>query len=301
MAQRHSINALLLIAIAAVVLMSFVPVLIRYTQANEATIGIVRLAIGAMGLAIILFFTRKAEQLSRKEWGWLIFLGFVFAIHWYSYFRSIKLADASLAAIGVATFGIHLLLLNAVIFREKLSAIDLLAVLMAFAGIYVASPNLSLDSEKLLGFLIAVLSGFFYACLPLINRQLSHLATNTRGLGQFGFGLLFFLLMLPQANFHLTSADWLSLTVLGLVCTLVAHTLWIKVSTELPTNFTAVIYYGYVPLAMIMSYFFLGESITWQKIVGAIMIIGANIMVIFMHKKNQRNRNNAQSTKAKLN
>lgn len=268
--------------------MSFVPVLIRYTQANEATIGIVRLAIGASGLALFLVFKRTQQQLSRKEWGWLVFLGFVFAIHWYSYFRSIKLADASLAAIGVATFGIHLLLLSAFILKEKLSVIDWLAVLIAFAGIYIASPDLAIDSDKLIGFLIAVLSGFLYACLPLINRQLSHLPTNTRGLGQFGFALVFFLMLLPQADFTLTTVDWVSLAILGVVCTLIAHTLWIKVSTELPANFTAVIYYGYVPLAMVMGYFFLGESITWQKVVGALLIIGANILVIFMHKKKHR-------------
>ncbi|TQV72276.1 DMT family transporter [Aliikangiella marina] len=288
MRSKHSINALLSLAVIAVVLMSFVPVLIRYTQANEATIGIIRLAIASVGLAIILLFTRGRVVLNPKEWRWLGFLGFVFAIHWYAYFKSIKLADASLAAIGVATFGVHLLLLNAAIFKEKLSLIDLMAVLIAFIGIYVASPQLSIDSEKLLGFAIAVVSGFLYACLPLINRQLSHLTTNTRGLGQFGFALLFFALLLPQANFDLSRTDWLSLAALGVVCTLVAHTIWIKVSTELPANFTAVIYYGYVPLAMMMSYFFLGEAITWQKVVGASMIIGANILVIFKHKKNQK-------------
>jgi len=287
MPSATSLRSLVLIAIGAILLMSFVPVLIRYTQANEATIGIVRLAIGAAGLLIMLIFVKKRPQLNRHDWFWLIFLGAVFAVHWYTYFRSIKLADASLAAIGVATFGIHLLLLNSLFFGEKLKLVDGFAVSMSFAGIYIASPAIDLDSAKLTGFIFSIVSGFLYACLPLINRQLAHLPTNTRALGQFGFGLLAFLVLLPQANFQLGAIDWLSLLMLGLVCTLVAHTLWIKVSTELPANFTAVIYYGYVPMAMLLSYLFLNESITWQKITGAIFIIGANILVVFEHQRNK--------------
>ena len=280
-----SLRTLVAIAISAILLMSFVPVLIRYTQANEATIGILRLAIGAAGIGLILAFRKRHIKLNNHDWRWLICLGLVFAVHWYSYFRSIKLADASLAAIGVATFGVHLLLLNSVILREKLNTSDLFAVAISFSGIYIASPELDLDSEKLNGFLLAIFSGFLYACLPLINRHLTHLTTNTRAMGQFSFGLIGFLFLLPQANFNLSQVDWISLAVLGVFCTLIAHTLWIKASTELPPNFTAVLYYGYVPLAMLLSYLFLGESITWQKIVGASLIISANIMVVFLHKR----------------
>ena len=285
MVPTTSFRLLLLIAISATLLMSFVPVLIRFTQANEATIGIVRLAIGAAGLALLAAFSKRKPKLSRQDWRWLILLGSVFAVHWYAYFRSIKLADASLAAIGVATFGVHLLLLNGLILRDKLNSYDLTAVAVSFCGIYIAAPPLDFDATKLHGFILAVVSGFLYACLPLINRRLGHLPTNTRAFGQFGFALLVFLLLLPDANFQLNQTDWLSLAALGIVCTLVAHTLWLKASTELPPNLTAIIYYGYVPLTMLLSAIFLQESITWQKLTGAALIIGANVMVAVLHRR----------------
>lgn len=285
MQTNTSLRALIVIAFSAILLMSFVPVLIRWTAANEATIGIARLALAAIGIALLLILKKRRLHLSRHDWYWLASLGLVFAIHWYTYFRSIKLADASLAAIGVATFGIHLLLLNVLILKEKLNFSDVFAVALALMGIYLASPDINLDGEKLSGFVLAIVSGFLYACLPIINRQILHLSTNTRALGQFGFGLCGFLLLLPQANFNLQLADWIGLLVLGIVCTLIAHTLWIKASSELPTQFTAVIYYGYVPLAMLLSYYFLDEPITWQKSIGAGCIIAANVLVVLLHRQ----------------
>lgn len=282
-----SLKSLILIAISAILLMGFVPVTIKWVDANEATIGLIRLVIGAFGIGIILLFKRRSLKLKSTEWYWLVTLGLVFAVHWYSYFKSIKLSDASLAAIGVATFGIHLLVLNRIFYKEKLFASDFIAVAIALVGIYLASPSLDFNSIKLEGFLIAIFSGFMYACLPLINRQLTHLTTNTRAFGQFGFALVAFCFLIPQSNFELSSNDWMGLVFLGVFSTLIAHTLWIKASTELPTSFTAVLYYCYVPLAIVLGYFFLNEPIGWQKLSGASLIIVANVWVALGHKKKQ--------------
>jgi len=236
---------------------------------------------------LLLWKKRRLPQ-ARSDYLWLGLLGLVFALHWYSYFRSIKLADASLAAIGVATFGIHLLLLNAIFYGERFKHSDYAALILALVGIYLTSPTLNFDSDKLQGFLLAIVSGLLYACLPLINRRVAHLGTNTRALGQFFFALLAFLTLLPQSNFQLSQTDWSGLIFLGVFSTLIAHTLWIKASTELPSNLTAVLYYCYVPLAILLGYFFLGEALNWQKLVGAGLIIIANLQVAYFHQKNPK-------------
>jgi len=238
-----------------------------------------------LGIGIFALITRTNLSVSSKELKWLILLGVVFALHWYSYFVSIKKADASLAAIGVATFGIHLLILSGFINREKFGRSDIFAVILSVVGIYLASPTFDLQQNKLQGFLLAILSGFLYACLPIINQRLNHISTQTKALGQFGFALIAFLFLLPQASFNITANDWKGLVLLGVLSTLVAHTLWIKVTTELPSNLTAVIYYLYVPIAMLLSFFLLDESMNWQKIIGAALIILANIMVVLLHKQ----------------
>ena len=275
------------LALLSVCLMSFVPVLIYSISANEVTIGVTRLGIAVSGIVLLMLLGRQFHRISLTELKWLILLGLAFAVHWYFYFWSIKRAGASLAAIAVCTFGIHLLFVNRLFFKEPIRRSDLLAVGVAFVGVFIATPFESGVEGQLYGFLSGLVSGLFYACLPPINRQISHLSTNYRALGQFGFGLLGFSMLWPMTDWDLTKNDWQGMVALGLVCTLAAHTLWNKVSTEMPGNFTAVIYYLYIPLAMGLSVFFLEEEVTLQMMVGAVLIVSANVIVVVFHKGNK--------------
>lgn len=278
---------LILLALLAIFTMGFVPVLIYGIAANEATIGLVRLLIAGGGIALLMAARKQFHTLSRSDVRWLVLLGLVFAVHWYLYFFSIKRAGASLAAIAVCTFGIHLLFVNRWFFKEPIRSRDMLAVLIAFAGVYLATPIEQGSETQLIGFVVGVISGFLYACLPPINRQISHLSTNYRALGQFGVGACCFALLWPITDWQLTTRDWSGLVVLGLMCTLLAHTLWNKVSTEMPGPFTAVIYYLYIPQAMVLSVWFLDEQLTWQMVVGAALIISANVLVVLTHRRRE--------------
>ncbi len=289
MSNQKTDPGLILLSFVTVALLSLVPVIIKAVQANEITIGIARLAIGALGIAI-LAKSKKQQLLSKSTIKWMFFLGLVFSVHWFTYFKSLKLSTVSLGAIGISTFGVHLLILNRIFFKEPLKLADFVAVLVAFFGVYLVLPDTGFKSDHFIGFMYGLFSGFLYACLPIINRKATGLSTNQKAFGQFGFGLLFFAGFIPYGNWQLSSFDWMGLLVLGTVCTLIAHTLWIKVSTELPGNITATVYYFYVPLAMTFSYFLFDEVLTWQKITGAGLIILANVTVVLLHSKGQQKR-----------
>lgn len=274
----------IMLALLSIVLMSLVPVLVKAVAANEITIGIVRLFIGATGI-FLLAKLKKQKLLIRENLGWLFLLGFLFAGHWYTYFKSLKLATVSLGAIGVCTFGMHLLMLNRIFFKEAIRLPDVLAVCAAIVGVVLATPDSNLEPEHFIGFLIAIASGFLYACLPIVNRKATHLTTEQKAIGQFAFGLIFFGGFFPWGTWQLSSFDWGGLLLLGIVSTLIAHTLWIKVTTELPNSITATVYYLYVPLAMAQSVILFNEQLTWQKVTGAALVIGANIMVVLLHNR----------------
>lgn len=282
---------LILLSFFTVGLLSLVPVVIKGIQANEFTIGIVRLAIGAIGIAMLAGNNRK-QLVTKANIKYLLLLGLLFSLHWFTYFKSLKLSTVSLGAIGISTFGVHLLLLNRIFFKETLKLVDLLAVLVAFFGVYLVLPDSGFASDHFIGFMYGLFSGFVYACLPIVNRKASRLSTQQKAFGQFAFGLLFFAVFIPYGNWQLGLTDWAGLLILGIVCTLIAHTLWIKVSTELPGNITATVYYFYVPLAMTFSYFLFDEVLTWQKLTGAGLIIIANISVVLLHqiKANQADK-----------
>ncbi|NQY35979.1 MAG: DMT family transporter [Alteromonadaceae bacterium] len=287
LAKRIPLN-LILLTLVAVTLMGFVPVLVKWTNANETTIGIARLVIGTLGTLTLLASAKSLSTLTsitKKDWLWLALMGLVFAVHWYSYFLAINIASVSFAVIGVSTYGIHLLLLNRFFFKETIKPSEFSAIILAFTGVLIAAPSLNFDSNAFVGFSYGLISGFLYGLLSIMHKKTNHLPTHHRALGQFGFALICFSLFWTSSNWQLNTADWVNLLVLGVVCTLVAHTLWIKVSTELPANLTAILYYIYLPVAMGLSVLILDEVLSWQKLLGAGIIVSANIIIILMQSR----------------
>lgn len=273
---------LILAALVAVLSMSMVPILIRTTAANEFTIGVARILIALALLSPWLFWRKALGSLSRNDWLNLSVVGVVFGCHWLTYFYSIKTANASIAAIAISTYGIHLLLLNWLFKKQYISWLEWLAVLVCFAGVLLIVPSFSLQDKITLGMAVGVFSGLLYASLPLLHQRILAIPTMTRAWGQFLFAGLVFFPFIPATNWQLTPTDWWCLAVLGVVCTVIGHGLWVKVSSELPGIIIGVIYYLYVPVAMVASFLVLDEPLTLNKITGAACIVGANIGIALL-------------------
>ena len=258
-------------AAIALVLFGSIPVAVRHISANPYTIGIFRLAIASVVLGILL---RPALPSSRRDWGRLAVIGFLFFGHWLTFFLSIKMSSASIAAIGLSTYGIFLILFSAVFGNHHLRLIEVAAVLVAAAGAIFIIPQLDLSNRVTIGVLLSMLSAIFYASLPILHQRWSHLPTGTRAVGQFFFALLCFLFFLPKTDWNLRPGDWYGLLFLAIGPTLIAHTLCVRVTTALPTALTSVIYYGNIPVAVALSVILLGEPLSARTVVGALMIIG---------------------------
>ncbi|MGH1470557.1 MAG: DMT family transporter [Cellvibrionaceae bacterium] len=275
-------TGLIIAALLAVLSMSLVPLLIRTTSANEFTIGIVRIFIALLFLSPVVFFKNGKPSLGVSDWKNLALVGVVFGSHWLTYFISIKTANASIAALSLSTYGIHLLLLSWMFRKQQIRAVEWFAVAMCFGGCVLIAPSLNLKDKMTLGMLIGVFSGFLYACLPLLHQRILHVPTMTRAWGQFLFSGIIFFPFITKTDWNLEFDDWWRLAVLGVVCTVIGHSLWVKVSSELPAVITGVVYYLYVPIAMISSFYLLKEVITPVMIIGAILIVGANILIALM-------------------
>ncbi len=273
---------LIIVALTSICTMALVPVLVTVVDANELTIGLARVAIACAVLTPILFFKRAFSGLSRRDWLALLLIGIVFAVHWWTYFYAIRNSSASLGALSLATYGIHMLWINWLLKSQKPKLSDALAILLCFSGCIIVAPSLDLSNHATQGFVVGVLSGFIYALLPFMHQRIAHVPTAVRSWGQFSFAGLFFLLFWPQTNWQLDSNDWWGLLVLGIVSTLIAHTLWVKATTELPAVLSGAFYYLYIPIAMALSYFFLNEEMTFSKLLGASLIVGSCLLGILL-------------------
>jgi drug/metabolite transporter (DMT)-like permease len=135
-----------------------------------------------------------------------------------------------------------------------------------------------MDNAVAVGMLLSCISAAFYASLPVLHQRWSHLPSSTRALGQFGFALLFFLLFLPKTRWDLASRDWAGLLFLAIGVTLIAHSLWVRVTTRLSPAVTAVIYYGNIPIAVLLGVVVLHEPLTMRTVAGGVLIVGGSLL-----------------------
>lgn len=271
----------------AVLCFSSIPVTIRMVSADPMTIGFIRLVFAVSVGFFVLVPSKKLRSLSRQDWVWLLVLGFSFGVHWLTYFMSIKMSSASIAVVGVSSYGIQLILISIFLHGRPFYKTDAVAILFVIAGALIVVPEFSLENEMTIGFCIGVLSAFFYAILPSIHQKNAHIDSGTRSFGQFLFAGVFFALFLPEMDFGLSTFDWISLVYLGIVATLGAHTLWIRVTTSVSAVPASLMYYCSIPLAIALGVIVLNEELTSSLIIGTSLILAGNCFGIAHQIKNK--------------
>jgi len=274
-----------LCAIIALALTATVSSVIKTIDIHPVALGVCRLSI-----ASFLFFMANSSKAFRifkykSEFKYLIFLGLCFGVHWLTYFYSIKIASASIGVIGVATFGIHLTVISLFVLKIRPKKIDYFAVCLAVSGVILLVFNkggLKAEEVNKLGLALSVFSGFLYACLPILHKKIKHISTFERSLSQFFFALIIFVPFAFTTDFNtdwsFEKQDMLGILYLSVVCTVAAHTFWIRATTELNPVASSVIYYIGTPFALFLNYLVLGEKFGIQAIIGICMIYIANIV-----------------------
>ena len=268
----------------AVFLFGITPIFIKEVTANAITIGLVRLVIGT-GFLYFIATNKSLKGLSKAEWKALAIIGVLFGVHWIAYFISVKLSTPSMAILSVSTFGIHMIYLNWIIKGQKPKVFDVITVLVALLGIFLIVPEFTLDNDLTAGILVGLVSALFFAFLPFQQQKHQKINSMTRAFGQYLFALPVFLIFISESNWNLTNQDWYYLGILGVICTVGAHTLWLRATTHLEPTTASLIFYLGTPIAMISSYLFLNEEMNSSKLFGAGLIIGANVVGVLVKRK----------------
>jgi drug/metabolite transporter (DMT)-like permease len=272
-------------ALVALLLFGCIPVVVKLVSANPYTIGIFRLAFATLVLGGFMAVRGELRRITRGDLARLAVIGFLFFGHWLTLFFAVKVSSASIGAIGLSTYGVDLLILGILFGGERPRRAVIIAVLLAAAGAVLVIPKFDLRNDTAVGMLLACVSAAMYASLPLLHQRWSHIPTGVRTLGQFGFALLFFSLFAARTNWDLTPRDWAGLLFLAIGVTLLAHSLWVRVTTRLTPSSTSILYYGNIPVAIALGVLILHDPLTVRTISGASLIIAGGMLGLLSRRK----------------
>ena len=275
-------------ALLAILLFAGIPAVVKSIAANPYTIGIFRLLVATAVLSAVMSVRGEMRRVPARDALRLAIIGALFFGHWITLFFAVKASSASIGAIGLSTYGVDLLILGAIFGGDRARLTDVVAVVLAAAGAILVVPAFTLGNTVAFGMLLSCASALMYAALPILHQRWVHIPTRMRTLGQFGFALLFFLLFVSRSEWTLSSRDWAGLLFLAVGVTLIGHSLWVRVTTRLPSSATSIIYYGNIPIAIALSVLLLHEPLTVRTLSGAAMIIGGSLIGLAARAKTER-------------
>lgn len=237
----------------------------------------------ALGLYCLARGFFKNHGFTPKKIG-LAALGGVFIVfNWAFLFESYESTSISVATVVYHTQPFYVVLLGAVLFRDKLTATKFGWLGVAFvglilvAGISVSDLRGGGDSAYLMGLGQALLAAVFYAFATVITKRVTGVKPHLVALVQVLLGIP---LLLPFASFgemNGMGADWGWLVGLGLIHTCLMYVLMYSSYQKLPTAKIAVLAFVYPAVAMLCDWAVYGHSVSLLQALGIPLIVGASL------------------------
>ncbi|MCO7608993.1 DMT family transporter [Pseudomonas chlororaphis] len=249
--------------------------------ASPAVIVFGRAAFAVLALA---GFARLASatpwhKLAATDWRRLLLSGLLLAGHWVSFFVAVKVAGVAIATLGFASFPAFTVILEGLIFRERIRLNEMVLVVLVSVGLVLVTPDFDLASQATTGLLWAVGSGLLFALLSLNNRASSgRIPAVQAALCQ---NLVVALCLLPVAAPELgqvRAMDWLWISLLGIFCTGLAHSLFVASLAVIKARTAAVVFALEPVYGITMAWLLFGENPTLRMLMGGALIIVAIVL-----------------------
>jgi drug/metabolite transporter (DMT)-like permease len=266
---------------AAVVLFGLAGLFGKWLTASPFIIVLGRVFFAS--LALLLFFLLSKQNLRispAKNYAVFILLGFILAVHWAAFFQSIQISTVAVGLLSYSSFPVFTAFLEPLFFKEKIQMYTILYALLCVVGIFLIIPRFDLNNSVYQGVLWGLFAGFTFSILTIMNRKLSFrysslLITFYQDFLATLFLLPFFFIMKPR----LDTGDILLLLVLGLFCTALSHSLFIKGMRRIKAQTAAIISSLEPAYGIIMALLLLKEIPTIRTVMGGLVILGTVLAV----------------------
>ncbi|PLC55044.1 EamA family transporter [Pollutimonas nitritireducens] len=184
-------------------------------------------------LALLAFIRYQGGSLMQgfrlRNIGVLAAAGAMLALHWVTFFISVKIAGVAVATLGFASFPAFITLCECVFFKEKVRMAEWLILGLVTLGLMLVTPSFDFRDEATVGLAWAILSGLSFAIFTLINRRAAaHIPAQQVACWE---NLVVALLTLPfsfPAIAQLDAINWLWIALLGVFCTALSHYLLVS-------------------------------------------------------------------------
>jgi drug/metabolite transporter (DMT)-like permease len=203
------------------------------------------------------------------------------ALHWTAFFQAINVSNVAIGLLSFSSFPLFTAVLEPLLLHQRPSRIQIVAALLILPGIYLLVPSFTLQNQTTLGVMWGVLSGASFALLSVTNRWLGRTYSSLMiSLYQDGIAAI---VLLPVFFFTASGSFWtphdlLILFILGVVCTALAHTLFIASMRDITAQSASLLASLEPVWGIIFGILLLGAIPTATTLLGGAIILGATLL-----------------------
>jgi drug/metabolite transporter (DMT)-like permease len=218
---------------------------------------------------------------TRRDLALLVLQGAILALHWTAFFQAIVVSSVAIGLLAFSSFPLFTAALEPLLLRQRPRLPEIAAAILILPGIFLLVPRFSLDNHATQGVLWGLLAGATFALLSVINRGLTarypSVAISLYQDGAAAVILAPALFLAPTAG-AFTVRTLLLLATLGLLCTALAHTLFIASLRDLTAQLASVIAALEPVWGVLFAWLLLAETPTARTLIGGALIVGAALL-----------------------
>jgi drug/metabolite transporter (DMT)-like permease len=172
---------------------------------------------------VFIVWKKIPYRVSKKMLFQFLFAGLIIALHWFTFFKAIKVSNVSVTLACLSTGAFFASFLEPVFFGKKIVWYEMLLGLMVILGLYLI---FNVKGNYFYGILLALTSAFLSALFSIMNSKFvkSHSA-SVISFYELSGGVIFFSLLLLFTSkfsvefFYLKLNDLIYLLILSSICT----------------------------------------------------------------------------------
>lgn len=250
-----------------------------------------RVGIAIIALYIYFAFKKHSLKIDKKLLLKILLVGVIIAVHWVTFFESIKQSNVSVALVCFSSSTLFTSLIEPLYFKRKIKPYELIFGLLIIVGLYFI---FSFEFKYLTGMILSVFSAALASWFTVLNGVLIK-QTNSKTISFYeligAFGIVTIYLLLSN-NFDLSIplSDIKWLVILGVVCTAFAFLLSIEVMKKI-SPYTVTISVNLEPIYSIVLALLIWpetETMTLGFYLGTSIVIATIFLNAFFKKKAEK-------------
>ena len=249
-----------------------------------------RVFFAALSLAILIWISgRKKSLFPREDMVYFVLLGLILSVHWVSFFKSIQISTVAIGLLSFSTYPVFTTFLEPILTKEQIVKLNIFLSLFCLFGVFLIIPKFDLQNSTYMGVLWGIFSGFTFSLLTIINRRLAQKHSSlVIAFNQNFFSTLFLVPFLFFLSFPVTGKNILLLLILGVVCTALSHTLFIKGMKNIKAQTASLIHTLEPVYGILFAFLFLNETPSNRTLLGGLVILLGQVLIAYTFIKKRK-------------